>query len=215
MNKAEKSTIKAHLNAEQKALQDLEKAYKQAKKDCQERIKALNARTDMQNLQTIIHQKKYQQILLKQIDGVLNDLQTHTFKSANEFFQSAYENGYIGSMYELINQDIPLTIPISRKKMMTAIQTDSKISKDYYMKQGLSVQNIRTLKQQIAQEATRGIATGQSWLEVANLRKGLEDMRSDDIEIAAAGAKTVSELEQKLNSREGQQKVIEKDGREK
>lgn len=168
MNKAEKDTIKAHLNAEQKALQELEKAYKQAKKDCQERIKALNARTDMQNLQTIVHQRKYQQVLLKQIDGVLNDLQTHTYQSANEFFQSAYENGYIGSMYELINQDIPLTIPISRKKMLTAIQTDSKISKDYYLKQGLTVQNIRTLKQQIAQEATRGIASGKSWLEVAN-----------------------------------------------
>lgn len=168
MNKAEKDTIKAHLNAEQKALQDLEKAYKQAKKDCQERIKALNARTDMQNLQTIVHQRKYQQVLLKQIDSVLNDLQTHTYKSANEFFQSAYENGYIGSMYEFIYQDIPLTIPISRKKMMTAIQTDSKISKDYYLKQGLTVQNIRTLKQQIAQEATRGIASGKSWLEVAN-----------------------------------------------
>jgi hypothetical protein len=168
LNKAEKDTIKAHLNAEQKALQELEKAYKQAKKDCQERIKALNARTDMQNLQTIVHQRKYQQVLLKQIDGVLNDLQTHTYKSANEFFQSAYENGYIGSMYEFIYQDIPLTIPISRKKMMTAIQTDSKISKDYYLKQGLTVQNIRTLKQQIAQEATRGIASGKSWLEVAN-----------------------------------------------
>ena len=168
MNKAEKATIKAHLNAEQKALQELEKAYKQAKKDCQERIKALNARTDMQNLQTIVHQRKYQQVLLKQIDGVLNDLQTHTYQSANEFFQSAYENGYVGSMYEFIYQDIPLTIPISRKKMLTAIQTDSKISKDYYLKQGLTVQNIRTLKQQIAQEATRGIASGKSWLEVAN-----------------------------------------------
>jgi hypothetical protein len=36
------------------------------------------------------------------------------------------------------------------------------------LKQGLTVQNIRTLKQQIAQEATRGIASGKSWLEVAN-----------------------------------------------
>lgn len=168
MKQFEKETIQAQLNDETKALQDLEKAYKQAKKDCQSKLKALNSRTDMQNLQSIIHQKKYQEALLKQIDGVLNDLQTHTYKTANDFFQGSYHNGYIGSMYELQKQGIPLTIPVSKKKMMTAIQTNSKLSTNYYLKQGLTVQNIRTLKKQIALEATRGIASGKSWLEVAD-----------------------------------------------
>lgn len=167
MKNFEKETIQAQLTDEQKALQDLQKAYKQAKKDCQEKIRLLNARKDMQNLQSIVHQKKYQQALMKQIDGVLNDLQTHTYKTANEFFQGSYQNGYIGSMYELQKQGIPITVPVSTKKMIRAIQTDSKLSQGYYLKQGLSVQNIRTLKKQIALEATRGIASGKSWLEVA------------------------------------------------
>lgn len=167
MKSYEKEPIDAQLKDEQKALDDLEKAYKQARKTCQQKLKDLNSRTDMQNLQSIIHQKKYQEQLLKQIDGVLNDLQTHTYKTSNEFFQSSYENGYIGSMYEFQKQGIPLTIPISKKKMVTAIQTDSKLSSSYYLKQGLTVQNIRTLKKQVALEATRGIASGQSWLEVA------------------------------------------------
>ena len=167
MKNFEKETIQAQLTDEQKALQDLQKAYKQAKKDCQEKIRLLNARKDMQNLQSIVHQKKYQQALMKQIDGVLNDLQTHTYKTANEFFQGSYQNGYIGSMYELQKQGIPITVPVSTKKMIRAIQTDSKLSQGYYLKQGLSVQNIRTLKKQIALETTRGIASGKSWLEVA------------------------------------------------
>lgn len=168
MNKAEKETIGRQLKDEEQCLKDLEKAYKQARKDCQQKLKELNSRSDMQNLQSIIHQKKYQQALLKQIDGVLNDLQTHTYKTANDFFQGSYVNGYVGSMYELMNQGIPLTIPVNPKKMVRAIQTDSKLSTGYYLKQGLTVQNIRTLKKQVALEATRGIANGKSWLEVAD-----------------------------------------------
>lgn len=167
MKKWEQETIRKQLKDESQCLKDLEKAYKQAKKDCQEQLRRLNSRKDMQNLQSIIYQKKYQTALLKQIDGVLNDLQTHTYKTANEFFQGSYQNGYIGSMYELQKEGIPFTIPVDPKKMVTAIQTDSKISKDYYLGKGLSVQNIRTLKKQIALEATRGIASGQGWLEVA------------------------------------------------
>ena len=183
MNSFEKETIQAQLKDEEKALQDLEKAYKHAKKTCQQKLKDLNARTDMQNLQSIIHQKKYQEQLLKQIDGVLDDLQNHTYKTANDFFQGSYQNGYIGSMYELQKQGIPMTIPVSTKKMMTAIQTNSKLSSNYYLKKGLTVQNIRTLKKQIALEATRGIASGQSWLDVA---QSLTIQRYFDIDMSDA-----------------------------
>lgn len=169
MNRWEKETVLAQVKSEQQALKDLEKAYKQAKKDVQASLKALNARGDMQNLQTIVYQKKYQQALLKQIDDVLNDLETHTYKTANDFFQGSYQNGYIGSMYELQKQGIPITVPVDTKEMMTAIKTDSKLSTKYYTSKGLNVSNIKTLKKNIALEATRGIASGKSWLEVANL----------------------------------------------
>lgn len=186
MKSFEKETVKAQLMDEQKALKDLEKAYKQAKKDVLDNLKALNTRPDTVDVQTVIHQKRYQETLLKQIDGVLNDLQTHTYKSANEFFQGSYQNGYIGSMYELMKQGIPITVPVNTKLMMTAIQTDSKLSKQYYFKKGLTVQNIRTLKQKIASEVTRGIASGKSWLEVAELltvQRAFSISQSDAIRI--------------------------------
>lgn len=186
MNSAEKETIKAHLTAEDKVLKDLEKAYKQAKKDTQEKLRQLNSRTDMQNLQSIIHQKKYQQQLMKQINGVLDDLQTNTYKSANEFFQGSYIDGYVGSMFEIQSKGIPLTIPVSPQKMRSAIQTKSKLSQTYYEKQGLTVQNIRTLKKQIALEATRGIASGKSWLETAEsltIQKCFQISQSDAMRI--------------------------------
>ena len=186
MNSAEKETIKAHLTAEDKVLKDLEKAYKQAKKDTQEKLRQLNSRKDMQNLQSIIHQKKYQQQLMKQINGVLDDLQTNTYKSANEFFQGSYIDGYVGSMFEIQSKGVPLTIPVSPQKMRSAIQTKSKLSQTYYEKQGLTVQNIRTLKKQITLEATRGIASGKSWLETAEsltIKKCFQISQSDAMRI--------------------------------
>lgn len=167
MNQAEKETITTQLKDEEKALKDLEKAYKKALKDTQEKIRLLNARSDLQNAQSVIYQKKYQQAIKKQINDVLDALHNQTYTSANDFFTASYQNGYVGSMYELQSRGIPLTIPVSTSKMKTAIQTKSKLSQTYYEKQGLSVQNIRTLKKQIAMEITRGIASGKSWLETA------------------------------------------------
>lgn len=167
MNQAEKETITSQLKDEEKALKDLEKAYKKALKDTQEKIRLLNARSDLQNAQSVIYQKKYQQAIKKQINDVLDALHNQTYTSANDFFTASYQNGYVGSMYELQSRGIPLTIPVSTSKMKTAIQTKSKLSQSYYEKQGLSVQNIRTLKKQIAMEITRGIASGKSWLETA------------------------------------------------
>lgn len=168
MNKYEKETVKAQLDAEKKTLGELEKAYKKARKDVRENLKTLNSRTDMQNLSSIIHQKKYQEQLLKQINGVLGDLENHTYKTANEFFEGSYINGYVGGIYEISKSGIPLTIPVNKDKMKRAIQTDSKLSEKYYKNQGLSVSNIKTLKRNIAQEVTRGIASGKGWLEVAD-----------------------------------------------
>lgn len=169
MNKAEKATVKAHLDAEAQCLKDLEQSYKKAKKDYQDAIRALNARKKMNdpNLSSVVHQKKYQEALLKQIDGVLNTLQTNTFTTADEFFRGSYTDGYVGSMYEMHHAGIPLVIPISPQRMQRAIQTDSKLSPAYYLKKGLSVINIKTLKKKIASEVTSLIASGQSWLQAS------------------------------------------------
>ena len=120
----------------------------------------------MQNLQSIIYQKKYQEILLKQIEGVIDDLNKGQYETLQDFFEGSYSTGYIGSMYDLHNQGIPLVIPIDPKKMVTAVMTDSKLSKNYYQNKVLP-ENLSTLKRNVRQELTRGIASGKTWIEVA------------------------------------------------
>lgn len=151
---------------EQRALKELKKSYEKAKHDIEIQISALNARKDMQNLQSIIYQKKYQEVLLKQIEGVIDDLNKGQYETLQDFFEGAYATGYIGSMYDLHNQGIPLVIPIDPKKMVTAVMTDSKLSKNYYQNKVLP-ENLSTLKRNVRQELTRGIASGKTWIEVA------------------------------------------------
>lgn len=166
MNNVEKTITKAQLKLEQRALKELKKSYEKAKHDIEIQISALNSRKDMQNLQSIIHQKKYQEVLLKQIEGVIDDLNKGQYETLQDFFEGSYSTGYIGSMYDLHNQGISLVIPIDPKKMVTAVMTDSKLSKNYYQSRILP-ENLSTLKRNVRQELTRGIASGKTWIEVA------------------------------------------------
>lgn len=166
MNEREKEVIKIQLSDEEKALRELKLAYEKARKDAKQKLSELNARTDMQNLQSIIHQKKYQEALLKQIDGVLDDLNNNQYKTLDEFLQGSYANGYIGSMYDLEGQGIPMTVPIDPKKVVRAVRTDSKLSARYYQNRILP-ENLTKLKLSVKVEVTRGIASGKTWLQVA------------------------------------------------
>lgn len=166
MNKAEKVAVKAQLTSEEKALKELKTAYRKARKDVQEQIKLLNARDDLQNLQSIIYQRKYQEILLEQIDEALKDLKDNQYTTLDEFFNGSYVNGYVGSMYNFSSQGIPILMPIDPKKIERAIRTESKLSRNYY-RRGDTPENIAKLKKSVRMELSRGIAGGKTWIEMA------------------------------------------------
>ena len=166
MNKAQQQLTKAQLKEEERALKELKKAYEKAKIDCQGRISALNARTDLQNISSIVYQKKYQEVLLNQIDRVLDDLNKNQYHTLKDFFEESYRNGYTGSMFDINTQGIPLTLPISDEKMINAITTNSMLSSKYHQDKELP-ENLTVLRRNIRIELTRGIASGKTWLEVA------------------------------------------------
>ena len=166
MNKAEKVAVKAQLTSEEKALKELKTAYRKARKDVQEQIKLLNARDDLQNLQSIIYQRKYQEILLEQIDEALKDPKDNQYTTLDEFFNGSYVNGYVGSMYNFSSQGIPILMPVDPKKIERAIRTESKLSRNYY-RRGDTPENISKLKKSVRMELSRGIAGGKTWIEMA------------------------------------------------
>lgn len=164
MNKAQKQVQQAHLDEEKKVIKLLQIVYNQAKKDCEQKIRELSGRTDLENLQSIVYQKQYQEALKKQLEGVLDNLQGKQFTSIADYLQNCYTNGFVGNMYDLHNQGIPLIIPIRQDEVVKALQIDTQLSQGLYKRLG---EDVSYLKRSVRAELSRGISTGSSWNEMA------------------------------------------------
>lgn len=166
MNKQQKQVLQSQLNSEEKTIKELKQVYSQALKDVDEKIRQLSARADMNpdNLQSIIYQKNYQQAIKGQLEGVLENMHSESYATISDYLTRCYQDGYIGVMYDLQGQGIPLIMPIDQKAVTQAIQIDSKLSKSLYDRLG---EDTNYLKRAIRAEVSRGIANGSTWNDVA------------------------------------------------
>ncbi|WP_448916582.1 phage minor head protein [Eubacterium ramulus] len=164
MTKEQKAVLQNQLNSEKRTLNELKQVYRRALMDCEKKIMELSARTDLENLQSIIYQTRYQEVIRQQMEGILAALQSDSYSTVSDYLSRCYQDGYIGVMYDLHGQDIPLIMPIDQKAVVRAIQTDSKISKGLYNRLG---EDVGKLKTSIRAEVSRGIAAGFTWNEVA------------------------------------------------
>nr|DAZ30216.1 MAG TPA: minor capsid protein [Caudoviricetes sp.] len=171
LNKTQKIVQQAHLEEEKRILRQLKLVYGQAQDDCINKIIDLSRRRDMENLQSVIYQKQYQEVLKKQLDGLLDNLQGEEFTSISEYLEKCYHNGYIGTMYDIHSQGIPIIMPINQEQVVQALQTDSKLSKSLYDSLG---EDVNYLKRSIRAELSRGTANGSTWNEMAEkIAKGM------------------------------------------
>lgn len=164
VNKRQIEVQKVSADNEEKVIRQLRQVYNQASKDCAAKIQELSMRTDMENLQTIIYQKQYQEALKKQIDGILNELNSNSFTTIADYLGECYETGFFGTLYDLQGQGIPLCFPINQEEVVQALQVDSKISQGLYQRMG---EDTDYLKKSIKAELSRGISNGSSWNVVA------------------------------------------------
>ena len=168
MNKHQKQVQKSILKNEREILKNLESIYQQALDDIMVQINDLLARTDTQNLQSIIYQVEYQKALKSQISSILDQLHNNEFNSISEYLTKCYQDGWIGTFYDLQNQGIPLIFPIDQEQIIKAIQLDTKLSKNLYDSLGL---DIKDLKSTIRTEISRGISQSYSYQQMATLIK--------------------------------------------
>lgn len=165
MNKRQLEVQKALADNEAEVIKQLKQIYARASKDCENKIRDLSARTDMENLKSIVWQKQYQEALKKQIDGVLDKLNAESFTTIADYLTDCYENGFFGALYDLQGQGIPLILPINQEEVVQAIQIDSKISKGLYQRMG---EDTEQLKKSIRLEVSRGVSNGSSWNTIAS-----------------------------------------------
>ena len=163
MNKREKEIQQAYLNNEKAVLKKLEGNYKDALGEINSKVELLMARQDA-DMQHVIYQVEYQKALKTQVQAILETLQANEFETLSEYLTKSYEDGFIGTMYNLQGQGIPLVFPIDQEQVVAAIQHETKLSESLYTALGKDVVELR---KKIAGEISRGISSGQMYGEIA------------------------------------------------
>ena len=183
MNKWQKLVQQEFLNNEEKVIRRLEVVYSRAAKDINDKIKNLELNIDGLQLkydwmddadpnkekvksmiQSKIYQSKYQEALQDQVEGILKKLQTETYLTVSDYLDGCYNDAFIGSLFDLHGQDIPLMIPLDQTKMVRAVQLNSKISQGLYNRLG---EDVDLLKKKITAQVSRSVANGTSYGETA------------------------------------------------
>ena len=177
MNKRQIEVEKAKLAAEKKELLHLKAIYNKAAQDIAKKLEISNGKINVllkdfdsldevqkSILQSQIYQRNFQLSLKKQIDGFLKDLNTDQYESIDQYMKDCYKTGYLGSMYDLHGQGIPIVTPIDQKQIAEAVKINSKISKKLYKKLG---EDVDFLKKRIANNIARGIATASEYKVIA------------------------------------------------
>lgn len=183
MNKREKEVIQAQLDAEKAVLEKMEQQYKRALSDINQKVKLFDA--DIKSLDTLlnmdsmdeaqratlesmkqakIYQKQYQQALKKQIGSILDKLHGDTFSTVEQYLKECYQDGFLGTMYDIHAQGIPIIVPINQEAVAKAVVLDSKVVKGYYEALGVDFDR---LKKVIPAEVSRGIASSLPYIDIA------------------------------------------------
>ncbi len=163
MNKRQKEVMQAQLDSEKAVLKKLEENYKDALGEINSKIEILLARQDA-DMQHVIYQVEYQRALKTQVQAILEQLQSNEFETLSEYLTQSYEDGYIGTMYDLQGQGIPLIMPLDQEQVAQAIQHETQLSESLYTALG---HDTKDLSKKIAGEISRGISVGMMYKEIA------------------------------------------------
>lgn len=161
MNKAEKEVIQSQFDNEKAVLLDLKRQYARALRDINDKIRMLQSD---ELTQSRAYQIQYQKALKAQIEAILDKLQGDEFSSIQDYLSHSYTEAYVGTMYVLHGQGIPIITPIDQRAAVKAVVTDSKLSTNLYAALGYDMDK---LKKHVREEITRGLASSLPYDQIA------------------------------------------------
>lgn len=223
MNRWEIEVQKSLLDSEEAAIKELEKQYAKALKDVSERVKLFQADIDLldqalsqdglddatrallqSQKRSKIYQQNYQKALQGQVSGILDKMHGDNYATIEKYLNGCYETGYIGTMYSIAGQGIPLVVPINQAAAVKAVLTDSKVSNGLYNALGV---NVKKLKKSITQEISRGIASSLPYSDIA---RNISSVSKAPLSRAKTIARTEGHRIQQTSSRDAQEAAKKK-----
>lgn len=187
MNKRQKIVQQAFLDNEEAIIKSLKTVYGQSLKDINQKAQELHDEFEelkaeydtvedeaerevlKSRMQSKVYQKQYQESLKKQVGDILDTMKEKEFTTVSDYLNKCYEEGFVGTMYDLQGQGIPLCFPLDQEAMVRAVQLDSKISQGLYSRLG---EDVSLLKRKITAQISRGISTGMSYQQIAQQLSG-------------------------------------------
>ena len=217
MNRWEIEVQKSLLDSEEAALKELEKQYGKALKDINEKVKGFQADIDLldqalsqdgldetaramlqSQKRSKIYQQNYQRALQGQISGILDKMHGDNYGTIDKYLNGCYETGYVGTMYSIAGQGVPLVIPVDQAAAVKAVLTDSKVSNGLYAALGVDV---KKLKKTITQEISRGIASSLPYSDIA---RNISSVSKAPLSRAKTIARTEGHRIQQTSARDAQ-----------
>lgn len=196
------------LDREDKVIRQLEQQYKLALQDVEMTIRIMQA--DEQT-PSRIHRIEYQERVKAQLEGVLEALHRNEYKTINKFLQDSYTDAFVGTMYDMHRQGVPMIVPMDQNAAIKAIQLDTKLSdrkihpnangEHVTLYESLGV-DTDDLKETIRKEITRGLASNMlpediarniSYLTKAPLSRAKTIARTESHRIQQASAQDARE----------------------
>lgn len=160
MNRAEKQVVAESLRNEATVIRQMRENYKEARANIEEKIKEL---VEREQTQSVIWQMKYQESLKEQLDSAIDILSRKNYTNIHQYLLNEYDNGFIGTMYNLQQQGIPMVMPIDQRQVARMVETTGdniKLSKKLY---GQTTK----LKNAVRREVSIGLSSGESYQNIA------------------------------------------------
>ena len=217
MNRWEKEVQQSLLDSEEAVIKELEKQYTRALNDINEKVKLFQADIDLldealsqdglddatktllqSQRRSKIYQQQYQQALKGQVSAIVDKLHGDSYATIDSYLKSCYETGYIGTMYDVAKQGVPIITPIDQAAAVKAVLTDSKVSEGYYNHLGV---NYSKLKKSITQEISRGIASSLPYRDIA---RNINNVSQSGLSNAKRIARTEGHRIQQTSTRDAQ-----------
>lgn len=180
MNSRQKEVIGQSLADEKTVLKALTDNYTTALADIKKNIRELQANPLTQSK---AYQLEYQKQLETMVSGVLDTLQGSNFNSIAEYLQNSYTNSYIGNLYDMHGQGVPLILPMNENQVVKAVQ---KTGDDFKLSEKLGG-NTKELKKQVKSELQRGLASA---LPYETMARSISDYGQADLNRSMRIART-------------------------
>lgn len=153
---SEKEVLLWQDKSEKAVLKALDKHYRAALQSIEMRIAEMLARNDA-DLPNVIRRVEYQRMIKAQVKAAIDMLHAQEYETIEAYIRECYTDAFVGNVYTLHSQDMPVILPIDQTAVMKAVTINSKLKSDLYTALGL---DLTQLKKTIAAEITRGIASG-------------------------------------------------------